>query len=51
MNDTYKPNGYSSLSPYLTVDGAVSVKKGNENKRAGVKNAGGTIWWIVTKVE
>jgi uncharacterized glyoxalase superfamily protein PhnB len=35
--------------------GAVSVqepaKKHDENKRAGVKDAGGTTWWIATKVE
>ena len=27
------------------------VKKGDENKRAGVRDAGGTTWWIATKVE
>jgi PhnB protein len=27
------------------------VKKQDENKRAGVKDAGGTTWWIATKVE
>ena len=35
--------------------GAVSVqepvKKQDEEKRGGVKDAGGTIWWIATKVE
>jgi uncharacterized glyoxalase superfamily protein PhnB len=35
--------------------GAVSVqepKKGNdENKRGGVKDSGGTTWWVSTKVE
>jgi uncharacterized glyoxalase superfamily protein PhnB len=35
--------------------GAVSVqkpvKKQDENKRAGVKDLGGTTWWIATKVE
>jgi uncharacterized glyoxalase superfamily protein PhnB len=35
--------------------GAVSVqapiKKGDEDKRGGVKDAGGTTWWIATKVE
>ncbi|SRR5208283_2171832 len=35
--------------------GAVSVqapvKKQDENKRAGVKDPGGTTWWIATKVE
>ncbi len=35
--------------------GAVSVqepvKKQDENKRGGVKDAGGTTWWIATKVE
>ena len=27
------------------------VKKEDEDKRGGVKNAGGTTWWIATKVE
>jgi hypothetical protein len=35
--------------------GAVSVqepvKKHDENKRGGVRDAGGTTWWIATKVE
>ena len=35
--------------------GAVSVqepvKKQDEDKRGGVKDAGGTTWWIATKVE
>lgn len=35
--------------------GAISVqepeKKGDENKRGGVKDAGGTTWWIATKAE
>ena len=35
--------------------GAVSVqepvKKADEDKRGGVKDAGGTTWWIATKVE
>ena len=35
--------------------GAVSVqapvKKDDEDKRGGVKDAGGTMWWIATKVE
>lgn len=34
--------------------GAISVqepmKKGDENKRGGVKDAGGTTWWIATMV-
>ncbi len=128
MNDTYKPEGYSSVSPYLIVSGAARtieflqeafgavelrripapegniihaevkiddsvimltdgaenwppiesnvhvyvrdvdeaykralaagatsiqepVKKEDENKRGGVKDAGGTTWWIATKVE
>jgi uncharacterized glyoxalase superfamily protein PhnB len=128
MNTSYKPNGYSTVSPYLIVDGAARtieflvkvfdavdlrqlpdstgklmhaevriddtvimltdgaegwppipshvhvyvtdvdesykralkagaasvqepVKKGDENKRGAVKDAGGTTWWISTKVE
>lgn len=128
MDKNYKPDGYSSVSPYLMVDGAartiqflekvfdavslrqipgphgklmhaevriddsvimltdgaegwpaipshvhiyvISVdetyelaikagassiqeptKRGDENKRAAVKDAGGTTWWISTKVE
>jgi PhnB protein len=35
--------------------GAVSVqepvKKGDEDKRGGVRDAGGTTWWIATKME
>ncbi|HUI28586.1 MAG TPA: VOC family protein [Candidatus Acidoferrales bacterium] len=35
--------------------GAISVqepvKRGDENKRGAVKDAGGTTWWIATKVE
>lgn len=27
------------------------VKKGDPDKRGGVKDAGGTTWWIATKVE
>lgn len=27
------------------------VKKGDEDKRGGVKDSGGTTWWIATKVE
>jgi PhnB protein len=29
----------------------VPVKKGDEDKRGGVKDSGGTTWWIATKVE
>jgi uncharacterized glyoxalase superfamily protein PhnB len=36
-------------------EGAISiqepVKKEDEDKRGGVKDAGGTTWWIATKVE
>ena len=36
-------------------EGAISVqepvKKDDEDKRGGVKDAGGTTWWIATKVE
>jgi PhnB protein len=35
--------------------GAVSVqepiRRGDENKRAGVKDAGGTTWWMATRME
>jgi uncharacterized glyoxalase superfamily protein PhnB len=27
------------------------VKKEDEDKRGGVKDAGGTTWWIATRVE
>lgn len=27
------------------------VKKGDEDKRGGIKDAGGTTWWVATKVE
>ena len=29
----------------------VPIKKQDEDKRGGVKDAGGTTWWIATKVE
>jgi PhnB protein len=128
VNTSYKPDGYSTVSPYLIVDGAARtidfltkvfdavslrqipgpngklmhaelriddtvimltdgaegwppvpsnvhvyvtdvdltykralkagaasvqepIKRGDENKRAAVKDAGGTTWWISTKVE
>ena len=128
MNSAYKPHGYTSVSPYLIVDGASGtieflvrafdavelrrfpdatgklmhaevriddtvvmladggpgwpsiashvhvyvsdvdatyrraldagatsvqepVKKDDEDKRGGVKDSGGTTWWIATKVE
>lgn len=127
MSDTYKPNGYTTVSPYLIVDGASSsiefltraldareirrfsdnagrirhaevrlgdsvlmiadgaegwppvpahvhvyvadvdaayrralaagaqsvqepAQRGDEDKRGGVKDAGGTTWWIATRV-
>jgi PhnB protein len=31
--------------------GATPVKKDDEDKRGGVRDAGGTTWWIATKVE
>jgi len=31
--------------------GASPVKKEDEDKRGGVKDAGGTTWWMATKVE
>ena len=27
------------------------VQRGDENKRGGVKDAGGTTWWIASRVE
>jgi uncharacterized glyoxalase superfamily protein PhnB len=46
VDDTYKR---------AIAAGAVSVqepiKKDDEDKRGGVKDAGGTTWWIATKVE
>lgn len=59
----YKPADYSTVSPYLVVNdanatidtGATSVqepvKKEDEDKRGGVRDPGGTTWWIATKVE
>jgi uncharacterized glyoxalase superfamily protein PhnB len=40
----------------LALDGGATsvqapVKKQDEDKRGGVKDAGGTTWWIATKVE
>jgi PhnB protein len=46
VDDTYKR---------AIAAGAISVqepiKKDDEDKRGGVKDAGGTTWWIATKVE
>jgi hypothetical protein len=54
----YKPQSYSTVSPYLIVSGAAGtvsvqapVKKDDPDKRGGVKDAGGTTWWIATKVD
>jgi PhnB protein len=39
---------------HALAEGAVSVQapeqKGDEDKRGGVKDAGGTTWWIATRV-
>jgi PhnB protein len=46
VDDTYK---------LALAEGAISVqapeKKQDEDKRGGVKDAGGTTWWIATRVE
>jgi PhnB protein len=34
-----------------TVSVQIPIKKEDEDKRGGVKDAGGTTWWIATKVE
>ena len=50
----YVPNVDATYRKALEA-GAVSVqepvKKQDEDKRGGVKDAGGTTWWIATKVE
>jgi hypothetical protein len=54
MSTSYKPNDYTTVSPYLIVNGAsgtIDFLKEDEDKRGGVKDAGGTTWWIATKVE
>ena len=62
MPASHKPDGYTSVSPYVDATyrraltaGATSVqkpvKKEDADKRGGVKDPGGTTWWIATKVE
>lgn len=50
----YVPDVDDTYSKALAA-GATSVqaplKKGDEDKRGGVRDAGGTTWWIGTKVE
>jgi len=50
----YVPNADATYRRALEA-GATSVqepvKKGDEDKRGGVKDSGGTTWWIATKVE
>lgn len=72
MPATHKPAGYTTVSPYLIVDGAARtidfltrVFNATELRRFpchdrehharrgadGVKDAGGTTWWIATKID
>lgn len=50
----YVPNVDATYAKALAA-GATSVqeptKKDDEDKRGGVKDAGGTTWWIATRVE
>jgi len=50
----YVPDVDATYAKALAA-GATSVqaplKKGDEDKRGGVRDAGGTTWWIGTKVE
>lgn len=50
-----KPDRYSKVAPYLIVDGAEStqkpMKQEDPDRRAGVKDSGGTTWWIATKID
>jgi hypothetical protein len=39
----HKPDGYTSVSPYLIVEGAA--------RTIDVKDPGGTTWWIATRAE
>ena len=41
MSESFRPDGYNAVSPYLV----------DEDKRGGVRDAGGATWWIATKVE
>lgn len=50
----YVPNVDATYRKALDVGATsvqVPVKKQDEDKRGGVKDAGGTTWWIATKVE
>jgi hypothetical protein len=40
----FKPESYSTVSPYLIAAGAQRVKAG------GVKDPAGNTWWIATQV-
>ena len=48
-------NDVDTLYKRALEEGAISIqepiKKDDEDKRGGVKDAGGTTWWIATKVE
>ena len=48
MSVGYKPDGYTTVSPYLVVDGAAGTI-GDPDKRGGVRDAGGTTWWVASK--
>lgn len=51
MQPFYKPEGYYRRA---LEAGATSVRpperQGDDDKRGGVKDAGGTTWWIGTRV-
>jgi len=43
-----KPDGYSSVSPYLVVGGA-ELRRCDPGRRGGVKDPAGATWWIATQ--
>lgn len=52
----YKPEQYTSVAPYLLVNGAAAsvdflVRVFDADKRGGFQDAGGTTWWIATQLE
>lgn len=63
---SYKPVGYTSVAPYLTVNGAkrtieflirvfaaepLRMIPGSSDKRGGFMDEGGTTWWVSTLIE